>query len=111
MSWPNTFRRARYIPAVEYIQANRARVLLNDKMRSLFKKIDLYVVPSFWGDNLLRTNLTGHPCVVIPNGFDKSGLPSSISFIGDLYEEGNIISIAKEYQKKTNWHKKYPPNF
>mgnify|MGYP001222177423 CR=1 FL=1 len=80
-------------------------------MRNLFQKIDLYVSPSFWGDNLLRTNLTGHPCIVIPNGFDEFGLPSSISFIGDLYKEGNIISIASAYQKETSWHKKYLPNF
>jgi len=111
MSWPNIFRQARYIPAVEYIQANRARVLLNDKMRNLFQKIDLYISPSFWGDNLLRTNLTGHPCIVLPNGFDKSGLPTSISFIGDLYKEGTLVSIAKAYQEETTWHKKYPPRF
>ena len=111
MSWPNIFRQARYIPAVEYIQANRARVLLNDKMRNLFQKIDLYISPSFWGDNLLRTNLTGHPCIVLPNGFDKSGLPTSISFIGDLYKDGTLVSIAKAYQEETTWHKKYPPRF
>lgn len=111
MAWPNVFRQARYVPAVEYIQANRARVLLNEKMTKLFQKIDLYISPSFWGDNLLRTNLTGHPCIVLPNGFDEFGLPTSISFIGDLYKEGNIISVAREYQKETSWHKQYPPSF
>ena len=60
MSWPNVFRQSRYVPAVEYIQALEARVLLNEKMNNLFQKIDLYISPSFWGDNLLRTNLTGH---------------------------------------------------
>lgn len=111
MSWPNVFRQSRYVPAVEYIQANRARVLLNEKMNNLFQKIDLYISPSFWGDNLLRTNLTGHPCIVLPNGFDEFGLPTSISFIGDLYKEGNIVSVASAYQNETSWHKKYPPNF
>ena len=110
-AWPNVFRTARHVPAVEYVQANRARVILNQKMFELFKSIDLYVVPSFWGDNLLRTNLTGHPCVVIPNGFNEKGSPTSISFIGDLYRDGEVVAVAHAYQRGTSWHKKYPPNF
>ncbi len=111
MAWPNVFRKARYIPAVEYIQANRARILLNEKMNKLFESIDVYIVPSFWGDNLLRTNLSGHPCVVLPNGFDKNGSPTSISFIANLYKDGNAIAVAQVYQDATTWHKKYPPKF
>ena len=110
-AWPNVFRTARYVPAVEYVQANRARVILSQKMASLFKEIDVYVVPSFWGDNLLRTNLTGHPCVVLPNGFNKEGTPTSISFIGDLYMDGEVVAVARSYQEGTVWHKKYPPKF
>ena len=110
-AWPNVFREARFIPAVEYINANRARVLLNEKMSELMDTIDVFVIPSFYGDNLLRTNLTGHPCVVVPNGFNKSGSPTSISFIGGLYEDGNVLSVANAYQKATNWHKQYPPKF
>ena len=110
-AWPNAFREARYVPAVEYIQANRARVVLNQKMSELFKTIDVYVIPSFWGDNLLRTNLTGHPCVVLPNGFNKKGMPTSISFMGELYQDGEVVAIAHAYQRGTGWHKKYPPGF
>ncbi len=110
-AWPNVFRTARHVPAVEYVQANRARVILNQKMFELFKSIDLYVAPSFWGDNLLRTNLTGHPCVVIPNGFNEKGSPTSISFIGDLYRDGEVVAVAHAYQRGTSWHKKYPPKF
>jgi len=110
-AWPNIFRQARHVPAVEYIQANRARVLLNQKMADLFLNIDVYVIPSFWKDNLLRTNLTGHPCVVLPNGFNKEGLPTSISFIGNLYKDGQVIAVSQAYQSTTRWHKKYPPNF
>ena len=110
-AWPNVFRTARYIPAVEYVQANRARIILNQKMSLLFKDIDVYVVPSFWGDNLLRTNLTGHPCVVLPNGFSKEGTPTSISFIGDLYKDGQVVAVARSYQRRTGWHKRYPPKF
>ena len=110
-AWPNVFRSARYVPAVEYVQANRARVLLNQKMSSLFEKIDIYLAPSFYGDNLLRTNLTGHPCIVLPNGFDNKGMPTSISFIGDLYKDGELVAVARSYQRGTGWHKRYPPKF
>ena len=110
-AWPNVFRSARYVPAVEYVQANRARVLLNQKMSSLFEEIDIYLVPSFYGDNLLRTNLTGHPCIVLPNGFDNKGMPTSISFIGDLYKDGELVGVARSYQRGTGWHKRYPPKF
>ena len=110
-AWPNVFRSARYVPAVEYVQANRARVLLNQKMSSLFEKIDIYLAPSFYGDNLLRTNLTGHPCIVLPNGFDNKGMPTSISFIGDLYKDGELVGVARSYQRGTGWHKRYPPKF
>ena len=110
-AWPNVFREARFIPAVEYINANRARTLLNQKMSELMEDIDVYIIPSFYGDNLLRTNLTGHPCVVVPNGFNDRGRPTSISFVGELYGDGNTLAIAKAYQEATGWHKKYPPEF
>ena len=110
-AWPNIFRQARHVPAVEYIQANRARVLLNQKTADLFLNIDVYVAPSFWKDNLLRTNLTGHPCVVLPNGFNEEGLPTSTSFIGNLYKDGQVIAVSQAYQSKTDWHKKYPQGF
>ena len=110
-AWPNTFREARHVPAVEYIQANRARIVLNQKMAKLFETIDIYVAPSFWGDNLLRTNLSGHPCVVLPNGFNEKGSPTSISFMGDLYKDGEVVAVAHVYQRGTGWHKKYPENF
>ena len=105
------FREARFIPAVEYINANRARTLLNQKMSELMNSIDVYIIPSFFKDNLLRTNLTGQPCVVLPNGFNEKGRPTSISFIGGLYGDGKVLAVAKAYQEATSWHKNYPPNF
>ncbi|MGE5693204.1 MAG: amidase, partial [Candidatus Zixiibacteriota bacterium] len=76
-AWPNYFRASRFIPAVEYIQANRLRRMVIDEMEKLMDSIDVYIAPPFEGDNLLLTNLTGHPCVVLPNGFDKDGHPTS----------------------------------
>ncbi len=106
-AWPNVFRASRFIPAVEYIQANRLRYQLVQKMAKIMKKIDVYVAPSL-GTNLLSTNLTGHPCVVVPNGFNEQDNPTSISFIGRLYDEGTLSAVAKTYQDATEFHRKHP---
>jgi Asp-tRNA(Asn)/Glu-tRNA(Gln) amidotransferase A subunit family amidase len=107
-AWPNAFRTARFIPAVEYIQANRIRSMIMKEMEAL--EVDIYVSPSF-GENLLLTNLTGHPCVVLPNGFDKEGGPVSITFIGRPFEEGKLLAFARAYQERTGFHLKHPPRF
>ena len=110
-AWPNSFRRSRFIPAVEYIQANRFRYLLIQQMNEIMKDFDVVVTPSFGGNQLLITNLTGHPCVVIPNGFNKKGSPTSISFIGSLFDEATILAVAHEYQKITNFNDQHPALF
>ena len=109
-AWPNVFRSARFIPAVEYIQANRLRYQLIQEMHKVMEKIDIYIAPSF-GKNLLLTNLTGHPCIVLPNGFDEKGSPVSVSFIGRLYEEGKLIAFADAYQRATDFHEQHPGAF
>jgi len=107
-AWPNTFRLARMIPAVEYIQANRFRTLIMKAMAEMMSDIDVYVVPTRGNNNLLLTNLTGHPAVVMPNGFTKKGTPTSISFIGKLYGEAEMLALAKVYQDSTDFHLKHP---
>lgn len=107
-AWPNVFRSSRFIPAVEYINANRVRFTLIQEMQKIFDKVDLYISPSWVGSNLLITNLTGHPCVVVPNGFSERGTPTSFTFIGKLFDEGTIIAVAKAYQDATDHHKKHP---
>ena len=108
-AWPNTFRAARFIPAVEYIQANRVRTLLMREMETM--PVDVYITPAFGGDNLLYNNLTGHPCVVLPNGFNDKGSPTSITFMGRLFEEGKVLAVAKAYQDATGFHLKHPEMF
>lgn len=107
-SWPNVFRQARLIPAVEYINANRARTLLMKQMEDLFKEIDVFVAPTFGGSSLLLTNLTGHPAVVVPNGFRENDTPTSITFTGNLYEDGIVLAVAGAYQDATNFHLRHP---
>jgi len=108
-AWPNVLRASRFIPAVEYIQANRLRYIVIQEMEKI--DVDVYVAPSFGGDNLLLTNLTGHPSVVLPNGFNDGGSPVSISFIGKLFDEATLLAVAKMYQDATDFHEKHPPTF
>jgi len=110
-AWPNEFRSSRFIPAVEYINANRIRFLLIQEMEKLMNEVDIYIAPSWYGNNLLLTNLTGHPAVVLPNGFSEDGTPTSITFTGKLFNEGILIAFAKLYQDATDFHKKHPPLF
>ena len=105
-AWPNGFRSSHFIPAVDYIQANRARALLIEQLNQKLKDLDLYVSPSF-GQNLRATNLSGHPCIVLPNGF-RNGLPTSITFTGQLFGEGKLLKAAGAYQKATEFSKKHP---
>lgn len=107
-AWPNIFRASRFIPAVEYINANRVRFLIIQEMQKLMEKIDVYIAPSWQGNNLLLTNLTGNPCVVVPTGFTAKGNLSSITFIGRLFDEGKLIAVAKTFQDATDYHKKHP---
>ena len=107
-AWPNAMRQARMIPAVEYIQANRLRTQVMEAMHKLMSEIDVYVAPSFGGSNLLLTNLTGHPTVVLPNGFTEKGTPTSITFIGKLFGEAETLAVAKAYQDATDFHLKRP---
>ena len=105
-AWPSGFRSAHFIPAIDYIQANRARTILIEQLNKTMKGIDVFIAPAF-GQNLLATNLSGHPCVVLPNGF-RNGLPTSITFTGQLFGEGKLLKIAQAYQKSTDFDQKHP---
>ena len=106
--WPNSFRAARTIPAVEYINANRYRYNLCKSMNDFMKKYDVLIVPSFAGRQLSMTNLTGNPVVCMPIGFNQNGSPVSITLVGNLYDEATILAAAKAFQDKTEHHKKHP---
>ena len=110
-SWSNNFHSARLIPAVEYIQANRVRRLLQEDMSGLLAGVDAYISPAFRGGNVGVTNLTGHPCVVVPDGFLKNGDPWSITFCAPMYGEAAALEIARAYQEATPWAKRHPPKF
>jgi Asp-tRNA(Asn)/Glu-tRNA(Gln) amidotransferase A subunit family amidase len=108
-AWPNVFRQGQLIPAVEYLRASRVRRLLMTRMAELFAQVDVYVTPTYGGDNLLLTNLTGHPQVVVPNGFRADGTPTSITFTGRLFGESELLAVAHAYQQATDHHLRRPP--
>jgi Asp-tRNA(Asn)/Glu-tRNA(Gln) amidotransferase A subunit family amidase len=110
-AWPNVFRSARFIPAVEYLEANRVRRLLQQDMQALLTGIDVYVAPAFAGGNLLVTNLTGHPCVAVPDGVLDNGDPASITFCGRMYGEAEALEVARAYQEATAWDERHPEPF
>ena len=109
--WPNSFRASRFIPAVEYINANRYRYELCVKMYEFMKNYDVLIVPTYAGRQLSITNITGNPAVCMPIGFSQNGNPQSITLLGRLYDEASILAAAKAYQDKTDTHKKHPEKF
>jgi Asp-tRNA(Asn)/Glu-tRNA(Gln) amidotransferase A subunit family amidase len=107
-AWPNSFRQGQTVPAVAYIQANRVRTLLMREMDRLFADLDACVVPTFAGSGILLTNLTGHPAVVVPDGFRKDGTPTSLTFLGRLYGEAEALALARAFQEATGFHLRHP---
>lgn len=109
--WPNIFRAARFIPAVEYINACRLRYSIMQKMDAILDKYDVIIAPPETGDQLAITNLTGNPSITLPNGFSANGMPTSITFIGKHFGEATLLAFAKAYQEKTRFNQKHPALF
>jgi Asp-tRNA(Asn)/Glu-tRNA(Gln) amidotransferase A subunit family amidase len=108
---PNNLRHSRLIPAVEYIQACRARTLLMSQMSAAMANLDVLVAPSL-GETVLRvTSLTGHPGVVVPNGFGPRGTPFSITFLGNLFKDSEALTVGHAYQRATDFHRRHPARF
>ena len=124
--WPNAFRIARFYPAVEYIQANRARTLAIREVSKLFDQVDV-IVTATNGEQLVVTNLTGHPAVIVPNGLrgpdapqppqidtgdDDSiggpGTPVSLTFLGGHYQDAKLCAFARAYQQASGFHQLHP---
>ena len=124
--WPNLFRIARFYPAVEYIQANRVRSLMIREMAKLFETVDV-IVTSTSNEQLVATNLSGNPAIIVPNGIrgkdapkppavdtgDEDniggpGTPVSITFLGGLYQDAKLAAFARAYQKETGFQKLHP---
>ena len=109
-NWPMEFRRAQFVPAVEYLRASRVRSLMISAMRKVMDKVDLYVN----GDDLAITNLTGHPTVVLPSGFarkEAKQVPQSVTFTGRLFGETNLLSVAHAFEQSRGASLQHPERF
>jgi len=109
--WPNTFRTARFVPAVEYVNACRMRTAIMRKMGPFMRQYDIIIAPPETGDQLAITNLTGNPSVTLPVGYNKDGTPGSISFIGQLFGEARLLAFARAFQDATPYNKQHPKGF
>ena len=105
----NQLRAARFIPAVDYIRAQRVRTLLLQQMNALFEKVDVFLAPSS-SDAVTTCNLTGHPAITVPAGF-VDGLPVGLMVTGPLFREDRVIQAAGAYEAATEWHARHPPAF
>jgi Asp-tRNA(Asn)/Glu-tRNA(Gln) amidotransferase A subunit family amidase len=108
--WANTFRVARFIPAVDYINANRLRARAIAEWDKLFEAVDVIVTPTSVAGfpQLVATNLTGHPAVILPHGFRADGTPVSLTFLGALFGEAKLLAVAQAYQRATAFHLRRP---
>ncbi len=109
--WPNYFRVSRLIPAVEYVNANRHRSILMQKMNEAMQPWDVIITPSFGNRQLAITNLTGHPALCMPIGFSKQGIPNSITFISNLFREEELVKLGSYFQSVTEHDEKHPERF
>ena len=109
--WPNTFRTARFVPAVEYLNACRARYQIMKQIDPFIDKYDIIIAPPETGDQLAITNLTGNPSITLPNGMMPNHLPASISFIGKHFGEATLLAFAKAYQQFTGYNLQHPDGF
>ena len=119
--WPNQLRVARFVPAVDYVNANRARWRLMNDFAKIFRSVDVLVTPTE-DQELIASNLTGYPAVVVPNGFRgddaprlKSyedgggpGTPVSLTFLGNLFDDARLCAFARAYQEHTGFHRQHP---
>lgn len=107
-AWGRIFRQAKFMTAVDYLRAMRARRRLMEAMEEAISGVDLYVN----GNDLVITNLTGHPTAVMPFGFSETEgvtMPGSVTFTGHLYDESTLLTVALAFQQADDTYLKRPP--
>ena len=132
-AWPNTFRQARFLSAVDYVQADRLRRKVAEEMARIFEKVDLLLVPSLRDEILSITNYTGHPSLTLPAGFveidqarsdwapdparplpkfsPKRRVPHGVTLIGRLFDEGTIGRAGLALEKAFGVRSERPKGF
>ncbi len=132
-AWPNTFRQARFLSAVDFVQADRLRRKVAGEMARIFERVDLLLVPALRDEILTITNFTGHPALTLPAGLvevsqarsdwapdpahplptvsPKRRVPHGVTLVGRLFEEGTIGRAGIALERAFGMTPKRPPGF
>ncbi|MEO5926221.1 MAG: amidase [Bryobacteraceae bacterium] len=124
------FRSAHLIPAVEYLQSQRVRMMMMTELAKATEHVDVYLAPSAVAPATPATpapdappaarrqaatqrhstmaNSACYPAVAVPNGFDADGSPTSISFFARPFGEPELLALAKAYQDGAGFHRQFP---
>jgi len=106
--WQNTFRGARFVTAVDYLLAQRARAEIMEAVDKFFADYDLLFDTGIGNNSILHTNLTGHPQVLLPLGATPTNTSQSRSLVGRLDDEGRLLSVAWAIQRQLPYYKLRP---
>ena len=128
-AWPNTFRRAHLLPAVEALQVDRLRRKVMEAMADIYETVDVIVCPNFTGSMLMITNYTGSPSLSMPVGMEERGnvpltahnppaepqtapksLPHSITLWGNMFREDQILAIGRLLEEGIRFHANNRPD-
>ena len=112
-AWPNVFRRARFVPAIELVQADRLRRRVMTEMHELFEihRLDALIsaLPSAGPDDQFQsiTNFTGHPSLTLRAGIDRKQLPTGVTLYGRLFDEGTLLRLGRSLERSFDvWHQR-----
>lgn len=108
---PNVLRAAHFIPAVQYVQANRVRTMTTRRVHGVFQQVDVFLVPPMTEAALVTTNFTGHPAVTVPIGGPDDGPQQGIAVVGALWREDLALRVAHAWQMASQVHRRRPPAF
>ena len=120
-AWPNLFRQARFLSAVDFVQADRLRRQVAQEMERVFSEVDILLVPSLRDEMLTITNFTGHPSLTLRAGFVEVSkarsdwapdpnnplptfatprrVPHGVTLIGRLFDEGTLGSVGQALER------------
>jgi Asp-tRNA(Asn)/Glu-tRNA(Gln) amidotransferase A subunit family amidase len=132
-AWPNVFRQARFLSAVDFVQSDRMRRKVAQEMARIFTEVDLLLVPSLRDEMLVISNNTGHPSLTLRAGFVEVSearsdwapdpqhplpkfspprrVPHGVTLIGRLFDEGTIGQVGLALEHELNVVGQHPPGF
>jgi Asp-tRNA(Asn)/Glu-tRNA(Gln) amidotransferase A subunit family amidase len=132
-AWPNVFRQARFLSAVDFVQADRLRRAVAQEMARIFAQVDLLLVPSLRDEMLTIGNFTGHPSLTFRAGFVEVAearsdwapdpasplpkfspprrVPHGVTLIGRLFDEGTLARAGLAFERSLNVAAERPPGF